>query len=204
MNKRTLAQRKHLRIEEMDTLALKGGRRLRERDLAHLAACERCRSDVEELRVLHAALAALAPLQPLAGFADRVMQRVQLPIAWRVRALEAARAHWIATAGAVAGFVAVVVAGGTLLSRYPELTPVTVAGFLLQRGTELAWGVMMDAGRFLYGTGLVSLAQGLAEQMAPVTAFAALATVLVVGLGALRVMLSLMNTPSESRATMGR
>jgi hypothetical protein len=194
----------HLRQEELDTIALGGGSQLPARSSAHAADCERCRREAEELRRLHVALLALAPLQPMAGFADRVMRRVSLPLPWRVRVLEAVRAHWVATAAVFAGLAAAVGVGATWTARYPELTPVTVAAFLVERSTSLLWGAVMEIGRLVYGTGVVSTAQGLAEQVTLLTAFLAVATVTVVGLGALRIMLTLMNTSPGSRpATRG-
>ena len=46
---------------------------------AHLAACEECRAEVQEMRELSGAFAALRapdPIAPLAGFYSRVAQRV--------------------------------------------------------------------------------------------------------------------------------
>jgi hypothetical protein len=193
MNAEHLHQEGHLQAEELETFAIPGDRQLPARSSAHVAGCDRCRRDVEELQALHALLQALAPLQPMVGFSDRVMQRVRLPLPWRLRVLEAVRRHQIAAAAAVAGAVAAVGVGLMWISRYPELTPVTIAAFLVERSTALLWSGVMAVGRLAYGSGALETAQGLAGQLSPATAFVAVATVLLVGLGALRIMLSLMD-----------
>lgn len=204
MSEMKVRRRDHMRMEEMEALALEGGRRLRARQRAHLVSCERCREAVEELRVLQAAFVALPAARPPDDLIERVMRRVRLPATRRASAWETVRGHWAAATAAVAGLVAVVGTGAAILFRYPELTPVTVAGFLLRRGTELMWGAVVDASRLLVDAGIVSLAQAVAEQVTPVTAFAAVATVVVVGLGALRIMLNLMNISPVWRIAPGR
>ncbi|MBT8478990.1 MAG: hypothetical protein KJO06_08740, partial [Gemmatimonadetes bacterium] len=75
----------------------------------------------------------------------------------------------------------------------PELTPMTIAAFLVQRSTALLWSGVMEVGRFVYGTGIVETAQGIVGQLTLVTAFVAVATVTLIGLASLRIMLSLMD-----------
>ena len=193
MNAKDPKRAKHLRPEELERLALPGDRKLPARSSAHAAECDRCRREVVELQSLHALLVALAPLQPMVGFSDRVMQRVRLPIPWRVRVLEAVRKHQVATAAALAGAAAAVGVGLTWIARYPELTPMTIAAFLAQRSTALLWGGVMEVGRLVYGTGILQTAQGIAGQLTPLTAFVAVATVTVIGLASLRILLSLMD-----------
>ncbi len=204
MNTRQPRPAKHLRPEELERLALPDGRKLPARSSAHAAECDRCRGAVAELQSLHAQLQTLTPLHPMIGFSDRVMRRVRLPVPWRVRVLAAVRTHRVATAAAVAGAAAAVGVGLTWIARYPELTPVTVAAFLVEKSTALLWGGVMAAGRFLYGTGALQAAQGIAEQLTPLTGFVAVATVLFVGLAALRIMLSLMNVTTVSPPATGR
>ena len=192
MNAKNQEQAMHLQPEEMETLAMAGDRNLPERSSAHAAECDRCRRDVGELQALHALLQALAPLQPVVGFSDRVMQRVRLPVSWRVRLLEAVRRHRLATTAVFAGAAAAVGAGLAWVARYPELTPVTIAAFLVQRSTALLWSGVMEVGRFVYGSGIVETAQGIAGQLSPISAFVAVATVTLIGLASLRILLSLM------------
>ena len=55
---------------------------------AHISACTRCRSEVEELRSLFGMLSGLSHFAPAAGFADRVMAGVRVRQPWFARALE--------------------------------------------------------------------------------------------------------------------
>lgn len=192
MNAKNHDQAKHLQAEELETLAFPGDHRLPARSSAHAAECDRCRRDVEELQTLHALLQALTPLQPVVGFSDRVMQRVRLPLAWRVRVLQAVRRHQVATAAGFAGAAAAVGVGLTWIARYPELTPMTIAAFLVQRSMAHLWSGVMEVGRLVYGMGIVQTAQGIAGQLTPVSAFVAVATVTLIGLASLRILLSLM------------
>ncbi|MCL7971631.1 MAG: hypothetical protein M8866_05965 [marine benthic group bacterium] len=204
MNMRPRRPEKHLRPEELERLALPDGRKLPARSSAHAAECDRCRGAVAELQSLHAQLQTLTPLHPMIGFSDRVMRRVRLPVPWRVRVLQAVRKHQVGTAAAVAGAMATVGVGLMWIARYPELTPVTVAAFLVEKSSSLLWGGVMQVGRFVYGTGLVQAAQDIAGQLTPLTGFVAVATVLFVGLAALRIMVSLLNVTTVSPPATGR
>jgi hypothetical protein len=190
---------RHLRLEELEVLAMPGDRRLPARSSAHAAECARCLKEAEELRALHGLLQALASLQPMVGFSDRVMRRIRLPVPWRVRVLETIRAHRVTTTAALAGVVAAFGVGFAWVARYPELTPMTVATFIVEHSTALLWGAVMDVGRLVYGTGIVQTAEGIAGQLTVLTAFVAVATVTLVGLASLRIMLSLMDVPTGSR-----
>lgn len=188
-----MGHEEHLRQEEVDAIALEGGRALPARSSAHAAECERCRGEVRELGRLHSALLTLGALQPPAGLADKVMLRVTLPVPWSKRVAATLREHRIATAAAFAGLMGAVGLGLATNARYPELTPVTVAAFLLERTAAVAWSAVMYVGQLVYRTGLLAAAQSAAEQVTLATAFFAVATVTLVGLGALRIMLSLMD-----------
>ena len=192
MNTNSQARKRHLQAEELESLAIPGDQRLPARSSAHVAECDRCRRDVEELQTLHALLQALAPLQPVVGFSDRVMQRVRLPLPWRVRVLQAVRRHQVATAAAFTGAAAAVGVGLTWIARYPDLTPMTIAAFLVQGSTALLWSGVIEVGRFVYGTGILQTAQGIAGQLTPVSAFVAVATVTLIGVASLRILLSLL------------
>ena len=203
MNTNNQVRTGHLRAEELESLAIPGDHKPPARSSAHAAECDRCRRAVEELQTLHALLQALTSLQPVVGFSDRVMQRVRLPLPWRVRVLQAIRRHQVATAAAFAGAATAVGVGLAWIARYPELTPVTVAAFLVERSTAALWSGVMEVGRLVYGMGIVQTTQGVAGQLTLFTAFVAVATVLFVGLGALRIMLSLMDATPNSRPAHG-
>ena len=204
MNANKHGKTKHLRPEELEALALAGDRKLLARSSAHAAECARCRNQAEELRVLHCLLQALTPLQPMVGFSDRVMRRVRLPVPWRVRVLETIRERWVAASAALAGGIAVLGTGFAWAARYPELTPIAVTAFILERFSAVLWGAVMDVGRLVYGTGIVQMAEGIAGQLTLLTAFGAVATVTLVGLAALRIMFSLLNEPAASRPASAR
>lgn len=193
MNAKHQERVRHLQAEELETLAIPGDPALPAHGSAHAAECVRCGREVRQLRNLHAALQALAPLQPAIGFTDRVMRSVRLPLPWRVRVLQAVRRHQLAAAAVFAGAAAAVGVGLTSIARYPELTPMTIAAFLVQRSTALLWSGVMEVGRLVYGTGFVQAAQEMAGQLTLPTAFVAVATVTLIGLASLRIMLSLMD-----------
>jgi hypothetical protein len=193
MNANNQERVRHLQAEELDSLAIPGDHALPARSSAHAAECVRCQRDIKELEALHAVLQALAPLQPAVGFTDRVMRSVRLPLPWRVRVLQAVRRHQVATAAAFAGAAATVGVGLGWIARYPDLTPMTIAAFLVQRSTALLWNGVMEVGRFVYGTGMVETTQGIVGQLTLLTAFVAVATVTLIGLASLRIMLSLMD-----------
>jgi hypothetical protein len=193
MNANDQERVRHLQAEELDSLAITGDHALPARSSAHAAECVRCQRDIKELQALHAVLQALAPLQPAVGFTDRVMRSVRLPLPWRVRVLQAVRRHQVATAAAFAGAAATVGVGLGWIARYPDLTPMTIAAFLVQRSTALLWNGVMEVGRFVYGTGMVETTQGIVGQLTLLTAFVAVATVTLIGLASLRIMLSLMD-----------
>ncbi len=65
--------------------------RVRHRVEAHVATCGACRTEVEGWKVLVTGLEALAPVAPPAGFADRVMARVQVAAVARVTQAQSAR-----------------------------------------------------------------------------------------------------------------
>ena len=192
MNANDQARARHLQAEELDSLAIPGDQALPARSSAHAAECVRCQRDIEELQTLHALLQALAPLQPAVGFTDRVMRSVRLPLPWRVRVLQALRRHQVATVASFAGVAAAVGVGLTWIARYPEVTPMTIAAFLVQRSMALLWSGVMEVGRFVYGSGVLEMAQGVVGQVTPVSAFVAVATVTLIGLASFRILLSLM------------
>jgi hypothetical protein len=204
MTENTGEIRQHLQPEEVEALALEAGRSLPAHGSAHVTECARCSRDVTELRRLHGALVALSPLVPAPGLADRVMRRVRLPLPWRVRVLAALRQHWIETAAAFAGLAGAIWLGAAWAARYPEVNPVAVATFLVESSVALLWGAVMEAGRFVYGSGILATAEGLVGQLTLTTAFLAVATVTLVGLGALRIMWSLVRTaPGAAPVTRG-
>lgn len=184
-------------IDALEELAAGRGRALPSDTVAHVDECARCSRRIEELREVHAALATLAPLSPAVGFADAVMRRVRLPLSWRARVLQAVRTHRAAGLAAFASVAVAVAGGGLVYARYPDLTPGALLAFVLDRSAALVWSGIMAAGRLVYDSGLSAAAQGLMEQLTLPSALLALATVSLVGLGALRILLRLLHQPAE-------
>jgi hypothetical protein len=52
---------------------------------SHLVRCTRCQAELDEWRSLFATLASLPAYAPAAGFGDRVMARVRVPMTWNQR-----------------------------------------------------------------------------------------------------------------------
>jgi anti-sigma factor RsiW len=97
---------------------------------AHLAGCQRCRTEVEEYRALFGALESLPELAPSVGFADRVMSgvRVRRPVrvlagAWAARLTPQTTRGW----AAAAALFALPLLGASLLTWWlmsqPGVTP---------------------------------------------------------------------------------
>lgn len=128
---------------------------------AHLAACARCRAELEAWRLVFAELAELPRLAPSAGFAERVMARVVVPLPLRVRVLARLR-RWLdtlfplpatprtwATAAAAAAVPLTAVTGlGYWVLSYPRVTPGTLAAYLVWRVRDAAVALLgrMSAG----------------------------------------------------------
>jgi hypothetical protein len=187
----------HLALEGLERIAFGGEAAPAEG--RHLAGCDRCRAEVADLRALHARLAALAPLAPSAGFADRVMARVQLPAPAWTRALSSLRAHPAAALAAAASALLTVVGGITWMVAYPEITPGAVAALLADRGTALAWQAVLVAGRAVYDSGIASLVAAFRADLTPWTAVAGLLTLALVAIGSMGVMLRLLDITPRLR-----
>jgi hypothetical protein len=195
----------HLKTEQLEVLALERGRQLPSGAVAHLQECASCGRELGELRRLHSALALLAALGPAAGFTDRVMARVRLPLPLRVRILEVVRAHRLAAAAALAGVIGATAGSLVMQAQYPDLTPMALAVFLLNRSMALMWSGVMAVGRLLYDSGLAAGVEGLIQQLTIGGALLLLATLSLVGLGALRILMRLMDHSTEAaRQAVGR
>jgi hypothetical protein len=58
---------------------------------AHIRSCDRCRAELDDARGLVRELGRVPHLAPRAGFADRVMSRVQVFVPWHVALADTAR-----------------------------------------------------------------------------------------------------------------
>lgn len=140
----------HLSVEELDlwvTAQLPLGRE------AHLRHCEGCQKLADQERVLVMRLTALPLFDPARGFADRVMDRVELPVtslasAWRLWRTQLARDP--ARVG-IAASVAVLLGGSVAASAAwaaGHQDMITGAGtWLVTHGEQWFWqGVGIGAG----------------------------------------------------------
>ena len=187
----------HLTPDEIEAAAERSPA-LSETRLAHARSCVACAREVTELRSLAAALAKLPLREPSPGFGDRVMARVRLPIPWH-RRLAASLRERTAAGVAVAATLGALLAGtGLWAFRFPHLSPTVLAGWLAGQAGDLVWQGAMAAGRFAYALGLTDLASALQAELTLASAFAALATISLVGVGALSVMIRLVRAePGE-------
>lgn len=158
----------------------------------HLESCDRCRREVAEIGSLQARFTALVPLVPSAGFADRVMARVQLPAPRWSRALDGLRLHPPRAAAIAATAVAAVIGTIAWLTTYPQVTPGAVAKLVFERGTSLVWQAAVAVGRVVYDSGLLTLVEAFRVDLNAWSAVGALATLTLVGMVSLWMLLKLM------------
>lgn len=142
---------------------------------SHLATCERCRSEVTELRSLFEALASLPDVAPAVGFADRVMRQVHVRHPWLERvnawiervAPKTNRGWAMATAFLAMPVLALAGVAGWLLSQ-PQITAErlwlvasTVATEALSTGWQWALGAFARSTLAAWLGGLMELADSL-------------------------------------------
>lgn len=133
----------------------------------HLVACERCRSEVDELKSLFAAFSTLPSLSPSPVFADRVMARVRVPrpvMGWVsdwAGALERLTPQttrgWAAASGVFAlPIIALTLVGWWILSQ-PGVTPQSlwmvvsgVTGDAVTTGSQWLWAQLSASAAAAY------------------------------------------------------
>lgn len=191
----------HLTPDEIEAAA-EDSATLAQARRAHADSCATCAREVAASRRLSTMLAALPRSAPAAGFTDRVMARVVLPLPWHRRLKAAVRERSAAGIGIAATLAALLAGAGLWAVRFPDLHPLAMAAWLAGQAGDLAWQGAIAAGRLAYTMGLTDLAGALQADLSLASAFAALATVLLVGVGALAVMVRLMGyePPALARA----
>ncbi len=120
---------------------------------AHAESCDDCRAQIESLRAIAARLDSLPHFVPRHGFADRVMQQVQVIEPWHVALTEQARALIPQSAG----FRVLAAVGTGLLAT-------TISGsalWLAFRADLVAWSYrsVVDQGSRGLWTGLAAAAR---------------------------------------------
>ena len=170
----------------------------------HLAGCRQCRREVAEIGSVQLRLAALVSLAPSAGFADRVMARIQLPAPVWVRALDGVRANRLRTAAVAATLVAAVSGMFAWLTAYPQVTPGMMARLIWERGTGLLWQGVFSAGRAVYDSGVLALLDAFRADLTPWSAAGALATLALIGTVSLLMLMKLMDVTPRTIRTGAR
>lgn len=203
MNHRMDSETMHLTPESVERIGMGGEPGADE--ARHLRSCTRCRHEVAELGTLQVRLAALVRLAPPAGFADRVMARVQLPTPAWVRALDGVRTHRLRAAAVVATLVAAIAGTLSWLTAYPQLTPGALTHLLWEQGTGLLWQGVLSIGRVVYDSGLFALLEAFRADLNAWSAVGALATLALVGSASLWMLMRLMDlSPKTIRWGTGR
>lgn len=141
----------------------------------HLATCEACRTEAEELRSLFASFSQLPSFAPSAGFADRVMAQVRVrqpALAWVAewagsleRLVPRTTRGWAAATGVFAlPVIAATVVVWWLMSQ-PGVSPqslwvigASVAGDVLATGWQWAWPRLAESTAAVYVSRVLELA----------------------------------------------
>jgi hypothetical protein len=184
---------RHLLPEEFDLLVDDevgfGVAPLRE----HVQECAQCRAQLDEARLVAAALEELPPLAPSYGMADRIMAQVPVFVPWHVAARDTAvrwlprsRAGRVAAVGLGAGIGGVLTAGAVWLASRGDVVGVAteVAGTHLKSG---ALQMMRDGLVSLFGPAVMDGLQhgGLVGLGAVAAGFLLAAAVSAMGLRAI-------------------
>ena len=171
----------------------------------HLASCERCRREIGEIGSLQERFASLVVLVPAAGFANRVMSRVQLPAPRWSRVLDGLRMHPPRAAAIAATAMAAVIGTFVWLTTYPQVTPGVMARLVYERGSGLVWQGVVSVGRVVYDSGLATLVGAFRADLNAWSAVGALATLTLVGMVSMWMLLKLMEvSPSAIRTGVKR
>ncbi|MFQ5745891.1 MAG: hypothetical protein ACE5HF_01570 [Gemmatimonadota bacterium] len=191
----------HLGPERLEDLVAGRAETRAPAEAAHLDACAECRRDLAALAGIAESLGDLPAFAPRRGFADRVMARVSLPVPWRIRVWRSVRERWIALTAGLAAAGASTVATVAWLGTHPGVTPGGVLSFLGHRGLAAAWSATREAGRFLFDSGIAWSLRSLIDSMTVPDALIALATLAVMGMGAL---VGLRNLLTDAPALVAR
>lgn len=186
---RTDEVKRHLTPDEIEICALAGRAGTpSEAAVAHVEGCAACRGEVAALERLDRRLASLPYLETPPGFAARVMARVDLPLPWAERAWAAVRRRWALLAAGLAAATATTGAAAYWLFGRRELTPIELLAFLAEGAEALALRGAIAVGRFLYDLGVVEMATGVVDRIAPTEAAVAMGLLSLAGFGALWTM----------------
>ena len=122
---------------------------------AHVEACAECADRLAALRAVAIQLDALPHFTPRVGFADRVLQEVQIIEPWHVALTETARRFVPQSTGmrvlaaAGAGLTATTISGGAVWLAFRADLVGWLSGAAVSRSGESAWSALATAAREL-------------------------------------------------------
>lgn len=159
---------------------------------AHVAACARCRGELQAWLQLDEGFTQLGRISPAPEFASQVMRRVRLPIAWHERVLMLARRRWGAMLAAAAALALIVSGSAYWLFGAQGLRLSQLGTFLLDGSRDLVMNGTLALGRVAYDLGIVDAGSMVTDQLTTAQALGGLALAGTVGLLALLTMMRLM------------
>ncbi|HYC32047.1 MAG TPA: hypothetical protein VEB59_07125 [Gemmatimonadales bacterium] len=173
----------------------------------HLESCHECMELVRAEREITELIAALPLMAPSAGFADRVMARVQVPDPFAIRSLGAARRRLFATRRslAVAASLAILLvgsmAGSIVWTMSHQDTLAGIGSWLLAQGGQAMWLALRGIATNLIEQPWYEAAKGVVSQPGRLAIASAVASLAYLGgLLALRRLLAL---PTQQVAHAG-
>ena len=173
----------------------------------HLESCQTCLELVRAEREIAELISALPLMAPSAGFADRVMQSVQVPDPFAIRSLGAARRRLFANRRslAVAASLALLLlgsmAGSIVWTLSHQDTLAGIGSWLLAQGGQAAWLALRGVATNLIEQPWYAAAKGVVTQPGRLAIASAVASLAYVGgLLALRRLLAL---PTQQVAHAG-
>lgn len=173
----------------------------------HLESCQTCLELVRAEREIAELVSALPLMAPSAGFADRVMQSVQVPDPFAIRSLGAARRRLFATRRslAVAASLAILLvgsmAGSIVWTMSHQETLAGIGAWLLAQGGDAAWLALRGIATNLIEQPWYAAAKGVVSQPGRLAIASAVASLAYLGgLLALRRLLAL---PTQQVAHAG-
>lgn len=184
---------RHLTPDEIELCALEAPEsEVAGRLGAHVRGCPACRREVAALAALDRQLGTLPLLGTSAGFTERVMARVTLPVPWYEVAREAVRRRWVALSVGLAAACGTVGGMAYWLFGLQGLTPGGLATLAYEGLRTLLLQALIILGRAVYDLGLVDLAAEAVERFTLPEAATAMALMSLLALAALWAMRKVM------------
>lgn len=193
----------HPGTEELERLLLRGAVRApAEETRRHVRACDACRRELDELRILQRALEALPRPAPSPGFTRRVMARVRLPVPLHVRAWNGLREH--GAAAALVAIVASTIVGAIAIwgALQAGLLPEAATSLTADTLTGLLWSGILQLARMVWATGIPGAATELLGNIGLTEALGVMGILGVSGLAAAAALFRLLASGDLRAARM--